>query len=157
VSPKLIVQPPLKMRAALIALGLSSLLGLVRAGGWGFDHPRTFTEYGPNVERPGFCPRAPEESLCDTNFCEQDNHCEEAEKRCCPVSCGGMMCLAPVPGIKRPGYCPNFWEVPVEQYPVRPINECDIDGDCSHTAHKCCGTTYESTRKCVMPLKFPPS
>ena len=31
----------------------------------------TFTEYGPNIERDGFCPNEPRESLCDTNFCNQ--------------------------------------------------------------------------------------
>jgi len=141
------------MRAAHITLCLLSLLGLVAAQ---FGSPQTFTEYGPNVERPGFCPRDPEESLCDTNFCTQDNHCQEAGKRCCPVSCGGLMCINPVPGIKREGYCPNFWEVPVEQYPVKPINDCDIDGDCSDTAHKCCDTEYGAIRKCVIPLAVPP-
>ena len=28
-------------------------------------------EYGPNIDRSGFCPRLPEEGLCDTSFCTQ--------------------------------------------------------------------------------------
>ena len=68
----ILVQPKLKMRGAHIALCLLSLLGLAAAQFGSLV--QTFTEYGPNVERPGFCPRDPEESLCDTNFCTQVNN-----------------------------------------------------------------------------------
>ena len=43
-------------------------------------------------------------------------------------------------------------QVPVEKYPARPINECEIDTDCTtNGAHKCCGTDTSGIRKCVLP------
>jgi len=141
------------MKYLMLALGLCSVWALTSARpDWipGLPEP-IYTEYGPNKEKEGFCPRSPRESLCDTNFCTQDNHCEEAKKKCCPVGCGGLMCIDPIPGIRRAGNCPDFWTVPVEKYPDTPINQCDTDDNCSNPVHKCCGTDTMGIRKCVNP------
>jgi len=139
----------------LLLIGCAVLIAdwLMATGHPQYDFPDpVYQTYGPDLLHHGFCPREPKESLCDANFCTQDNHCEEASKKCCPAQCGGLMCLDAVPGQRRDGECPDFWKVPVENYPNVPINECDIDTDCTAVSnHKCCGTTYASTRKCVLP------
>lgn len=119
---------------------------------FGGAEERDFPTFGEDVTRDGFCPRLPTESLCDTNFCEKDQHCEKPAQKCCPVGCGGQMCVDAVPGIRREGECPDFWTVPVEKYPETPVNECEIDESCtSNPRHKCCGTEVSGTRKCVLP------
>jgi len=140
------------MKFLLFTVGLCTLMAVVMSRpDWDFPIPDSFPEYGPNVERDGFCPRTPRESLCDTNFCNQDNNCEEVTQRCCPVVCGGLMCVDPIPGVRRAGNCPDFWTVPVEKWPATPINECDTDENCPNSAHKCCGTDTSGIRKCVNP------
>ena len=64
------------MKYLILALGLCSVWALTSARpDWIPGLPeRTYTEYGPNVEKEGFCPRTPRESLCDTNFCIQVRH-----------------------------------------------------------------------------------
>jgi len=129
------------------------LLATVAQGTGPFEGPseRVYQTYGDDVLHDGFCPREPRESLCDANFCVQDNHCQKASEKCCPVVCGGLMCVAAVPGVRRSGECPDFWKVPVEQYPAEPVNQCDIDTDCTDPNHKCCGTEVSGIRKCVSP------
>jgi len=152
-SKSLLRLKSVKMNMLLFSLGLLSLLSLsVGMPFWCPDCPDpVYPEYGPAVEREGFCPRNPGSGICDVNLCTQDNHCENLNQKCCPGTCGGLMCFDAVPGARRSGNCPNFWKVPVEQYPTRPINECDIDTDCANAAFKCCGTVYDVIRKCVAP------
>jgi len=150
------------MKSILLVCSLVSLVTLSTSQPqWGFEGegevPRVFPTYGPEVERDGFCPREPRQSLCDTNFCNQDNHCEESKQKCCPVDCGGLMCVDSVPGRRRAGHCPDFWKVPVEHYPEVPVNQCEIDDDCLTPIHKCCGTDTSGIRKCVNPLSAPTS
>jgi len=111
----------------------------------------TYTEYGPNIERSGFCPNNPEVGICDHNLCTRDNHCEIENQKCCPGTCGGLMCFDPLPGDRRPGQCPDFWKIPVAQYPDTPVHDCDIDTDCVIPSQKCCDTVYDSIRKCSAP------
>ena len=47
------------------------------------------------------------------------------------------------------------FQVPAEEYPQTPVNECEIDDDCfNHPFKKCCDSTYVGIRKCVLPI-FP--
>jgi len=116
-----------------------------------FRRPRTrkmkIMTYGPDVVRNGTCPSIPSVPCRGKRACKKDNHCEESTKKCCPVTCGSL-CLDAVPGERRPGECPEFWNIPVEKYPK---NDCDIDAGCPKNSHKCCPTEIPGIRKCVLP------
>ena len=46
-----------------------------------------------------------------------------------------------------------FGQVPVEKYPETPVNECEIDTNCTaDVQHKCCPTDTMGIRKCVAPV-----
>jgi len=126
---------------------LSCAVMMANAGGMmRWPQKRVFKTYGSDVVRDGFCPREPREpNLCDFNTCNKDNHCVKP-KKCCPGKCGALMCLDAVPGERRTGECPKFWNVAVP-----PINECEIDAECKNDSHKCCRTDTFAIRKCVLP------
>jgi len=128
-----------------------------------FGGNRGYRTYGPDKVRDGYCPRI----LSEEGFsivrgtihssCQKDNHCEST-KKCCEGTAGISMCQDAVPGLRRAGECPMFWDVPVAGYPtiihniteINEINECEIDTDCPNST-KCCDSLYTQIRKCVEP------
>ncbi|XP_011306754.1 waprin-Phi1-like [Fopius arisanus] len=85
-------------------------------------------------QKPGACPPEQPVNICGRS-CHSDAHCEK-EGKCCPTTCGGNICTAPVtqgpPPIVKPGSCP---ETPTGRWICTPT--CTTDGDC-RAAKKCC-------------------
>jgi len=55
-------------------------------------------------------------------------------------------------GYRRPGTCPNFWEIKVPLDETM-NSECEIDNDCDDDPQKkCCGSEFNGIAKCVYPV-----
>ncbi|XP_057338227.1 waprin-Phi1-like [Microplitis mediator] len=93
-----------------------------------------YSQFNFYEDKPGSCPPPLPVQIC-SKACFVDAHCQGVGK-CCPTSCGGLICSRPVTmrskETEKPGLCPA---TPTGRWVCSPT--CTIDSDCQGTK-KCC-------------------